>query len=194
MECYDKRKAIQKRGKRFADVVTAHGIRQIVHSKHPCIKLFWFVVTVISFVGFVLMTIQRKSDFEESKITYTTNTEFSKDGVELPSVSICQEGFNTEFAIEDIVLQYKEKLEKLMRNPEDVFSFLYEKNFWIVDYTDYNDLHKNTNSFDTERSITVEIHQSFDWCCFEVCSKIESQMFIFVDFDRSFYQSKIKIT
>ena len=88
-----KRDKLQKRAKNFADEVSAHGVSKIVNSKIIWIKLFWFVITLISFVGFGTMTAERIKSYNVSiqTITYTSTTSYNEDGLELPSVSSCQE-------------------------------------------------------------------------------------------------------
>ena len=127
-----KREKLQKRAQNFADEVSAHGVSKIVNSKVVWIKVFWFVITLISFVGFGAMTAERITMYNVSKetITYTSTTSYNEDGLELPSISICQEGFNTDFVLRDIVLEYDEKLRVLMEKPEGLIESLYEAEFW----------------------------------------------------------------
>ena len=116
------REKLVERSRNFANEVSAHGIGKIVNSKVTWIKVFWFSITLISIVGFGAMAVERVQIYNISRetVTYTSNTRYQKDGVELPSISVCQEGFNTDFVLRDMVLEYDEKLGNLMESPGEL--------------------------------------------------------------------------
>ena len=117
---------------KFANSVSAHGLGKIASAKTILSAILWLLITIGCVCGFIIATVTRINSFKKSnsKVSYTTNTEYPKTGLELPSVSICQEGFNSEFMVNDLLLSYYDEVRDLIENQQEfMVRKLYDKEF-----------------------------------------------------------------
>ena len=100
--------------------VSAHGLAQIMVTTSIGFKILWTVIILCGLGGFAWMTITRIDEYYNlaAKVTYSETIESASDGIPLPSVSICNEGFSTEFVTREILVEYFQKKQEKLDNIE----------------------------------------------------------------------------
>ena len=138
----------------FFDTTTAHGFDKAFGTRtRPARytkirRFFWTIILILSFIGLVWTISERVTDYLEA----TSSTSFTSDiksasgsdtngnGLSFPSVSICSEGFSTEFASTDLMMALEEKLKYYYEFPNMLLqkvlnhessSYLYQENYLV---------------------------------------------------------------
>ena len=121
-------KNFRKETQNFFLETTAHGFNHIFEKRVSAkIRLFWITIQIFSIIGFILMCRIRVDNYvgASQQPTFTSSVvaggldEKSDSGrasglkLPLPSLSICTEGFSTEFIIADTLKYFYPKIKDL---------------------------------------------------------------------------------
>lgn len=117
---------VQAKTTEFFDQTTAHGWNKIFGSETTKFaRIFWSLVLVVSLFGLVIMIYTRITAFinDSDEISFATSiSPGDNNSLDLPSISVCSEGFNTEFINDDLHLLILERLDYYFEHQEEIFS------------------------------------------------------------------------
>ena len=130
----------QEKTVQFFETTSAHGWDKIFGTKSTKLaRIFWSIVVLMSVAGLIAMITTRITDYlkvsQETSFT-TSIVQGENNTLEMPSISICSEGFITDFMLDDLNLILLDRLDFYYENPGLIFqTFLnYDSNYKFQNY------------------------------------------------------------
>ena len=105
----------------FLENSTAHGFDKACSKNITTIgRFFWSLVLCLSFIGLIWTIVTRVTHYREAMLetSYSSTIKASgPDGLSFPSISICSEGFSSEFATIDLMIAVEDRMKVYYQEP-----------------------------------------------------------------------------